>query len=195
LRRRRIITGKHLSRKELLMAARRKGEKISGHLAECQECREAVSLLAMFDMAGRLPLPNAGEGMIQRAASIAMVKPKLGRVKEFLAELIFDSWTVPHPIGVRGEGALEHRRIRFQSESTIIDFRAEQKQTGWNFIAQFGIESVSNSILIAEKLKLNPDKHGICQWVGKKPPRNMMLLVGDKIIKLPELTWKKPRKK
>jgi hypothetical protein len=183
-----------LTREEALKAAKQKKRKATGHLADCEECREAVSLLAIFEMSGRQALPSAPEGMIRRAIAIGAKRPAMARLKEFMAEIIFDSWTIPAPVGVRGSSATEHRRIRFQSDKIYVDVMAESSPKEWRFIAAIG-GGAQNAIIKVGRMDIYPDKDNVFQWSGKRPPRRMTLYYDDKMVRLPELSWKRPPKK
>jgi len=184
-----------LDRKELIKAAGKSGSALKGHLAECQECRQAVLMLREYGFSGNLPLANAPEGLIQKAISLAEKPAGLRKTIESIATLIFDSWLMPEPVGVRGQGAIENRRLRYKGDEITFDLRGEHQKSGWSFVAQASGSLPSSTILSADKLSLYPDKHGLFQWQSPKPPRHLLLRSGDKTIKLPEIIWRKPQKK
>jgi len=183
---------KHLSRKELLRAARK--EQSYKHLDECQECREACRLLSEFLVAGSLPLKNPPEAWVAKAVSIAGNKP-IG-IRSKIAELIFDSWAAPHPVGVRGSETLEDRRLRFESKELLFDLRAEKKKSGWSFVAQVhGLsDRYEKSRIRIGKEIIEHDAVGVFQWSSHRPPRKIQLLVNDSIVEIPELVWRINRK-
>lgn len=185
-----------MDRQELLKAAR--GEKIASakHLASCEECREAVRLLQAFDMAGRLPLNDAPEGWIKRAVAIAD-KPGLSeKIKRLTARLVFDSWTLPQPAGVRGTYNADHRRLRFEADGFNFDIRAERHKDGWDCIAQVtGSKGAKIPLrLHVGKKRLLPDPGGLYQWSVKIPPKRLTFSFDDTVIELSGLTWTRLRK-
>lgn len=185
-----------MDRQELLKAAR--GKKISSadHLAACEECREAVRLLQVFHVAGELPLDNAPEGWIKRAAAIADKPGIPEKVKRLTARLVFDSWTLPQPAGVRGTYNADHRRLRFEAGGLDFNIRVERYKGGWACIAQ-----VTGSAAEKTPLRLHvgrghllPDSGGLYQWSAKSPPKKLTFSFDDSVIELSGLTWTRPRK-
>ncbi len=180
---------KHLSRRELLKAAR--NEAVFPHLDECAECREAAEMLREFLVAGNIPLENPPEGWVTKAAAIARKEPRAR--KKGIAELIFDSWAAPKPVGVRGSDSLMDRRLRFESKELLFDLRAEKKKSGWSFVAQvhsLGGTDKHSRIQIGKNI-IDHDAVGIFQWSSPRPPKKINLLVNDSIVEIPELIWRK----
>ncbi|MBK7092257.1 MAG: hypothetical protein IPH59_11165 [bacterium] len=183
----------HLTRQQLIKAARGQQVTVSGHLQECAECRELVSLLSNYLVAGKLHLPNAPTGWVERAIEIGSKSPLSEKIKSFVARIVFDSWAMPQPLGVRGESVESDRRIRFEHEGVRFDLRVEKQTKGWAFVAQIKGNIDSTIHLEADKKKLLPDSAGLYQWSGSRPPRKITLRSDEFVIELPELTWKKPQ--
>jgi len=180
---------KHLTRKELLKAARK--EVFYKHLEDCPECREAVELLAEFSVAGNIPLENPPEGWIAKAVAIADSGSQTR--KKRLAKLVFDSWAVARPVGVRGSTSVMDRRLRFESKELLFDLRAEKKKSGWSFIAQvhsLGGRFKHSRIQVGRDI-IDQDAAGIFQWSSPRPPKRIHLLVNDSSIEIPEILWRK----
>ncbi len=154
-------------------------------------------MLRAFDMAGEIPLQDAPNGWIKRAAAIAD-KPGLSeKIRRLTARLVFDSWTLPQPAGVRGTYNADHRRLRFEAAGLNFDIRAERHKHGWECVAQ-----VSGSTAEKTPLRLHvgrkhilPDSGGLYQWSVKTPPKKLTFSYDDTIIDLSGLTWTRPRKK
>jgi hypothetical protein len=167
--------------------------KVSKHLAECPECREAAELLRRFHVAGKLPLAEPPNGWVERAKALAVRHSASGVVAQLVARLVFDSWTAPHPVGVRGAGGLGHRRMRFESKALALDLRAEKTREGWVFVAQLLGAEAPLPQLKANRRVLSPDANGVYQWSSSLPPRNISLSTNDLTIEFPNLSWKTPR--
>lgn len=183
----------HLTRQQLIKAARGQEVTASAHLQECTECRELVSLLSNFFVAGKLHLPAAPIGWIERAIEIGN-GAKLGeKIRSFVARIVFDSWAMPQPLGVRGESVESDRRIRFEHDGVRLDLRVEKQTRGWAFVAQVKSDTNVPVQLEADKKKLLPDSAGLYQWSGSRPPRKIALRSAGFVIELPELTWKRPQ--
>lgn len=185
---------KHLNRQELIQAAQREPFALTGHLESCAECRDAVSLLRVFQVHGRLPLPDAPLALVERAASLAEATSVWQRIKIVVSRLTFDSWAEPQPVGVRDQSALSDRRIRFESENLILDFRAERGVSQWAFVAHVTGEdpSIAGMLLEVGKQKLQPDSSGLFYWTSRRPPSTVTICSGDLRIVTPELSWKRP---
>lgn len=184
---------RHLTRQEIIEAAR--GQKVSAnaHLGECADCRELVGLFHTFMVAGKLHLPDAPVGWVAKAAAIGTNSSLTEKVRSFVARVVFDSWAMPQPLGVRGESVENDRRLRFESDDVRLDLRAEKQANGWAFVAQVKGSSDSPIQIEADKKKLLPDSAGLYQWSGSRPPRKITLRSDEFVIELPELTWKKPQ--
>jgi hypothetical protein len=186
--------GNHLTRQELIKAALGRRFTRDSHLESCAECRSAVDLLRVFDVRGQLPLPTAPPPWVERAASLAERSDVLDRAKTIISRLTFDSWAASELVGVRGQSALGERRIRFETEDVILDFRAERQTDGWAFVAQVMGEDpdISGTVLTVGKKNLQADSSGLFQWTSRRPPATVTIHSGKMTIVTPELSWKRP---
>jgi hypothetical protein len=162
-------------------------------LRTCDECREWVNLFRIFDIAEYEPLPDAPPVWIDRAISLMTDTKVIKKIRHFVADLAFDSWVMPHPVGVRGINHFDHRRIRFEKNDVIFDIRVEHRDRDWSFVGQVISGLDINFILKMETTAIFADSSGLYQWSGKKPPKKMSLHSSDFIIEIPELKWKKSR--
>ena len=187
--------GKHLNRKELIEAAKKRKIPKSGHLAECQECRNAVQLLGTFPVFGALPLNDVPKAWIDKAVSIMKNSEISYNIKNIKAKLVFDSWTTPQVIGVRGGNSTCDRRLRFKAETISFDLRAEKREKIWMFTARASGDDITGDTLIMTigKQKFQADKSGIFEWQASRPPKKITLQTDDCTIGLPELLWKKQK--
>ena len=126
---------RHLKRQELIQAARHGGADFADHLDRCTDCADAVALLQRYSVAGRIRLPDAPVGWIENAVRLAHETSVLGRATSLVARLVFDSWLMPQPVGVRGEGLSNDRRVRFENDLVTFDLRAERERKNWSFVA------------------------------------------------------------
>jgi hypothetical protein len=188
---------KHLSRRELIEAAKTEELPKSGHLAKCRQCRDEVQLLREYDMANQKPLPNAPRAWIKKAIDIAAGMGAGEKIRRLLARVVFDSWQTPYPVGVRGEEALSDRRIRFEAENISFDLRAEKYEKNWAFVAEVSGRDIAGSDLIleADSKKYIPGEGGLYQWTSRRAPKKILLHSRNSIIELPELKWQKSRRK
>lgn len=188
------MTNQHLTRLELLKAAQERSGSYQAHLDSCAECRNELKLLARYVVAGKVALPEPPEVWVTKAIALAVPKPSLAkRLGAIIAELTFDSWSLPAPAGVRGMAPLTQRRLRFTAEPVTLEIRAEKKTQQWSFVAQTGGVSPEKCVLEVAGAKLRADAEGFIQWTSKTPPRSLILTAGDLVIEAPELSWKKPK--
>ncbi|SYZ72545.1 hypothetical protein TRIP_C20660 [Candidatus Zixiibacteriota bacterium] len=192
--RKKMLEG-HLNRKELIEVGRKPEKERPRHLSECDDCRMALEFLIRFPVAGQLPLADAPSGWINKAVAIAEQKRTADIITGVLAKLIFDSWTMSEPVGVRGQGAIEHRRLRYEAAGIIFDMRAEQGPGEWHMVARAEGAIKAAPVLLIGKNSHFANADGLYQWSAKRPPRNIRLKSDEGIIKFPELSWKKTRKK
>ncbi len=185
---------RHLNRQELIEAAQKQTAAFDSHLQTCDECRDAVSLLRAFQVVGRPLLPDAPASWVARAAALAENASIADRIKKVVLRLTFDSWQEPQLVGVRDQSALSDRRIRFEIETIILDFRAERRSRQWTFVAQVSGEdtNVGDVILEAGRQKLRADPSGLFHWTSARPPEVVTIRSGDLTIVTPELSWKRP---
>jgi hypothetical protein len=148
-------------------------------------------MLRAFNASNRLPLANAPRAWIERAMKLGQKETVSKRTVQILAELVFDSWTVPHPVGVRGEAVTDNRRLRFECPEIIFDLHAEHGDSEWAFVAQaIGSGAEVTKIRIGRRT-IVPDGAGIYQWSSNRPPKKLSLVTEQKVIDLPELIWKR----
>lgn len=188
------MTIQHLTRQELLKAVQERSDDNQAHLDSCAECRNELKLLARYMVAGKVALPEPPEGWVNEA--IALAAPKLSlarRLGGIIAELTFDSWSLPAPAGVRGMAPLTQRRLRFTAEPLTLEIRAEKKAQQWSFVAQTAGISPEECVLEVAGAKLRADAEGFFQWSSKTPPRSLILTAGNLVVEAPELSWKKPK--
>ena len=189
------MTKKHLTRQQLIRAAGKKTEEFEKHLAECPDCREVVRFFSAFPVAGQIPLTEPPAAWTQKAVALVKSSEKAGVFSKLKARIVFDSWTTPQPVGIRGVNGLSHRRLRFECRDILFDLRAEKHKDSWLFIAQTASETSAEILLKLDKKIISPEPDGLYQWQAKRPPRKITLLADKNVIELPELSWKKPRQK
>jgi hypothetical protein len=156
-----------------------------------------VELFRTFAVAGKLPLPDAPAGWIARAEAVAGQKKPLEQLRRLVGKLILDTWTAPAPVGVRGPGALDQRRLRFRAEEIELDIRAERRAKGWALIAEASVPAKSGEM---SWLEVDGDVHfagsdGLYQWWSARPPKKVLFGMGGRLVAFPELDWKKKRSK
>ncbi len=188
---------KHLDRKDLIKAVLDSEKDWPDHLRSCPECLELVELLKTYRVDGILPLEEPPAGWAELAAEIPSRSGTPRPAGKLLARLIFDSWTSPDPVGVRGTGTETERRLHFEAEGINFDMRAERRQSDWIFVARIKAASeLSEPILLMEGNKhRKPDALGLIQWSTSRPPSEISLRVGDTTVQIPRFSWKKPRVK
>jgi hypothetical protein len=186
---------KHLSRKEIIKFAHKEPLVLNNHMKTCDDCQRLVYLVKEYYVIGNKILPDAPESLINKVKSLIKTLGIKERSSIHLARLTFDSWSMPQPIGVRDESSMNSRRIRFEAEEIILDIRAEQQKEGWAFVAQINDDSpsASENILKVGKKKLHVDPDGLFQWTSKTPPKIISIQTAVKVIKLPEISWKRSK--
>lgn len=186
---------KHPKRKELVRAAKEKGNQFSEHFKSCDWCRIYFELLQRFNATGELPLISAPNQWIEKAISLAERESGFEKIKSLVAKLTFDSWAMPLPAGVRGEGLLQERRLRFDISDKILDLRAENRRNRWDFVAKVtNAEGKSiNCTLVAGKKELIANEDGFYQWSSARPPVKFKILTEEGELETPELSWKRSR--
>jgi len=193
MKQRRSGTERHLTRKELLSAAREE-QAPTGHLSRCAECLESVSLLRSFQMAGRTPLPEPPKAWIDRAAKISESSWRSRILAQVKGVITFDSWLQPFPVGVRGQASSIERRVCCEAGPYLVDLRAEKHSDGWRMVAQLSGENAETARLIDGSQIIPADRDAIFQWSATRPPSTLSIEIGDKSILFPKLSWKRPRK-
>ena len=191
MKHRRKRTNMHLTHQEMQAAAREK--LMSEHLMNCDECRQAVELLRLFPMAGRIPLAQPPQAWVKRATGIpgGAVAPVVTRLK---ALLTFDSWLSPQPVGVRGSDTCNERRICCEAGPYLVDLRAEKRKSVWRMVAQLEGEHTEHAELLSGKTTVLADRGALFQWSSSRPPGTIRIRLGEQEIELPKLSWKRPRR-
>lgn len=184
---------RHLTRQELIKAIRSGQDQSDQHLQECAECRELRDLLTLFPVAGRLPLPAPLSAWVDKAAAIAVPSKFARQVKRLVGSLVFDSWSLPQPVGVRSGGKLADRRLQFAAQGLLLDLRAEHHRTEWSFVAQVTGHKEETLQLQADRKLLQADADGFFEWSDRKPPRRLVLKLDGMTVGFPELMWRKPQ--
>jgi hypothetical protein len=183
----------HLTHQEM-QAAARENQPMTGHLSSCDACKQAVELLRLFPMAGRIPLAQPPQAWVKRAMSIpdrTLIAPAVTRLK---ALLTFDSWLSPQPVGVRGCDTCSERRICCEAGPYLVDLRAEKRKDGWRMIAQLGGENAEQAELSTGRMTIPADRGALFQWSSSRPPGAIHIRVGEQEIELPKLSWKRSRR-
>jgi hypothetical protein len=183
----------HPERSELIRAARTVSSGFAEHLSSCEWCRDFCELLRVYHVAGALPLADAPQYLIEKALAVSQRAGVGRKLKSLAAKLIFDSWSMPLPAGVRSEGLLQERRIRFEISDKTLDLRAEHRQNHWDFVARV-TDSQGEAVdctLIAGKKELTVNEDGFYQWSSVRPPAKFKLRTGQNELETPELSWKK----
>jgi hypothetical protein len=185
---------KHYSRKELIELARASEGSESPHFGECADCRNEFEWIRRFNMAGRPRLQDAPSGWVEQAAALAQKQHSLEKIKK-AAALVFDSWAVPQPIGVRGSATTAERRLRFSTDELTFDLRAEKLSHAWAFVAQVTtpVRSSKAFSLTSGRETIAADEAGFIQWTAARPPKKILLRTDDTEIEIPELSWKSSR--
>ncbi len=182
---------KHLSRRELIRLARTGAGSDHPHLAGCEECREAYEVLARFHpVVGRDPLPVPPAAVIKAAKAIGR-QSAVERLVDLVANLVFDSWASPVPVGVRGPAIEANRRVHFRADDLTFELRAEKRPRGWSFVAQFSGDEPF--VLQADGDVVSADDLGVYQWQSVRPPRRLSLHSATRSIQLTGLTWKRTK--
>jgi len=155
-----------------------------------------VEFFRAYAVAGAIPLPAAPAGWIERASNLARRPKSLEKIKQLIAGVIFDSWEAPLPVGVRGSGAMDHRRLRFRAGNTTVDLHAERHGQTWKFLVQAaGINRGREKVMLAVgRKKLYPDALGLYQWSSPRPPIRLVLHLERREVILPEIKWTRRRK-
>jgi len=192
--RRRKRTEKHLSRQELLAAAE-DNKAMTGHLRNCEDCQEAVTLLRAFRVTGRVTLPTPPPAWVKAASDIPARSRRVKPLAQLRAILTFDSWQSPHLVGVRGLKTSSERRICCEAGSYLLDLKAEKRPDGWRMVAQLDGAGAEEAELVVGRKVVYADPGALFQWSSARPPADISVRVGGDNIQLPKLSWKRPNKK
>lgn len=182
----------HPNRKELIMAAKSGSNEYSEHFKSCDWCRTYFEMLKEFHVAGVLPLVDAPKNWVNKAAAVGDKVSVSRKLKSLVAILTFDSWAMPQPAGVRSEGVMQERRVRFEISGKIFDLRAEHRRNKWDFVARVtdGSGKSVDCTIVTGKKELNSNEDGFYLWSSVRPPSKFKLLTETGELEIPELSWK-----
>lgn len=150
-----------------------------------------VALLQAYDVRGSIPLADAPAALIKRAVGIVGDQWSK-KVKNLLGKMVFDSWATPDPIGVRGAGEGEHRRLSFAAGEAALDVRAEKREGKWHLMAQVtgADEKAEPPLLRVDTKTVSADTEGFYQWSSSRPPHELSLHFNTYKVQFPKLSWK-----
>lgn len=160
--------------------------------------RDLVELLREFRVAGVDRLVDAPETVIRKAEAILESVSAPSRLRALAAKLVFDSWAMPLPAGVRGAATADERRVRFEASPLLLDLRVEKQGGRYHCTAEVtGAEESSGQIaIVTDKKAIHAGREGLFEWSSIQPPRRLALRIDDaQSLALPELSWNKPSDK
>jgi len=189
----------HCSREEILSGARSgvlSRNEARAHIEECGECRAFWELACMLAGASTEPLAHAPTGWVEHAAALARSRGRARKALAAIGRLVFDSWTAPAAVGLRGQTEHETRRLAWEVDDWSIELRAESEGPGWEVVAQVsrggrpqrGIELAFGSD------RVHTDASGMAVWSGSRPPRNISIGAAEGELRLEQVQWKTPRR-
>lgn len=167
-------------------------EQIAG-LSE--EDREFAELLREFRVAGADRLVDAPETVIRKAEAIIELAKRPSSLSALVAKLVFDSWAMPLPTGVRGTATADERRVRFEATPYLLDLRVEKQGGRYHCTAELAqAGSASRPVaVVADKKVVHAGSEGLFEWSSTHPPRSLALRIDEEqTVVLPELSWNKP---
>ena len=180
-------------KREELITAIRQGRLSSDQIGELPEDERSFAILLRdFDFAGEDHLFDAPETVIRKAESLLDTRVASGRPKSLLAKLVFDSWAMPLPAGVRGSATADDRRMRFDLEPFVFDLRVEKQGRTYHCIAEIaGPEDTADRFTVTvDNRKIKAGDEGLFEWSSSKPPRRMAVAIDNEPpVELPELSW------
>jgi hypothetical protein len=194
MRKRNDIVG-HLTRGQLLDAARKGSAVFTEHLKVCKECAKAVDLLTRYPVSGCLQLPDPPSGWVSKAIEIPRARSMSASLRQLVGALVFDSWLAPAVAEVRGVGSHGNRRLKFEAEDIALDMRAEDHGANWSFVAHVSGPAVGESVIRCDGREMNPDAHGLFQWESPRPPKKLSVQTPLVTMEISSIRWKKPSKK
>jgi len=104
-----------------------KRAEMESHLSACKQCSKTLSMWQRVYAVGRSESAYAPPDGVVRIvkASFATQRPhRVGRVAQVIASLLFDSASVPLPVGVRsGPGVETERHLLYGANDYRIDIR------------------------------------------------------------------------
>lgn len=184
---------KHPTRQQLIAMAQTGSGNFENHLASCKECRLLFELFCKFRVQGEPLLPDAPESWIRTAQRIGERESVAGKVRRWVADLTFDSWSANLALGVRG-AAIDERRLRFDTDGICFDLRAEKHSGEWLFIGKI-IEPDSDAgqfrLRVGRRL-ITADDAGYFTWSSKTPPAKFILEDDNNQIVVEDISWKRP---
>jgi hypothetical protein len=182
---------KNLTRMEMLALLRQKRQGDIDLSYLNSDDRELLELMETFYVADDEPLLEAPAPLLNRVKAIPGNKRSLKDVIQEVGRLVFDSWAMPGPVGVRGSEAAAERRLQFEAADLKVDLRAERDNDRWNFVARISSEgrNTDSVSLQSGKRKHSADPEGYIHWSGKRPPRTLKVHTDREVISLPEISW------
>lgn len=182
-------------RTEQIREAHRRIRKTAISSPADAEAHDLIRWFRSFPLAGEPELLQAPRYLIERATAIAGNKSGLSDVIQRVARLVFDSWSIPSPAGVRGALTEDERRLSFKTDNYSFDLRAEKQDDHWQFVAQLTSESqpIAGCRVQFGNRRLEVDKAGFAYWSSKRPPRSVTVLTASETISLPEISWRKQK--
>ncbi|MFQ5608322.1 MAG: hypothetical protein ACE5GA_10275, partial [Candidatus Zixiibacteriota bacterium] len=165
--------------------------------------RVELELLKEFQFAGQNTLTSAPQELLQKALSIAKEPAgrrrtgAVGRIREIIGDISFDSWVMPSPVGVRSAGELGERRLRLEAEGLKLDLRAEKGAGGWDFVGRISGPLAERELFVAliGARRISPADAGFYQWSSSRGPRTISLRSEHSHITFTGLSWSKPARK
>ena len=183
--------GNHMTRKQITLTAGLSEDKWPKHVQTCEICRQSVMMLQQFPMTGRLHLVDPPDAWVNNVKVLAAKPTVRSLVTHLVGRLVFDSWLLPTPAGVRGFAATTDRRLRYEVDSVTVDMRVERHGRVWSSVAQIsGAEGKTVNLLINGRVILL-GTGGMAQHSGSQPPRQIALRVDDREAILPEVSWRR----
>lgn len=182
---------KHLTRKQLIEAAKAQTDYYNEHLEKCNECQFLYKIFNKIDAGNQQIFSHAPNNILTRAMLIperSVLKKKLKKLKAIIS---FDSWIGQPALKVRNT-ELNTRRLSITCGDISLDLQASRKRSNWQFIAKINDEvPFKNSyIKTTSEINIYPDEDGFFIWNEKTPPKELSLIVDDKLITIPKLKWK-----
>ncbi|MBU0983741.1 MAG: hypothetical protein KKA42_07710, partial [candidate division Zixibacteria bacterium] len=127
---------KHPDRDELLKAIESQTNRFSGHLAECEECRDLYDLLSRHGITVGPVTEEPSTAAVDCWAAIARIESSRKPRRSVAGQLAYDSWTQRPVMQVRDGGSALERRVRFQAGKYTIEIVGDRGSAGWDFSAR-----------------------------------------------------------
>lgn len=182
---------KHLTRKQLIEAAKAQSDYFNEHLKKCNECQFLYKIFNRIDPGNQQIFSHAPNNILTRAMLIperSVLKKKLKKLKAIIS---FDSWVGQPALKVRN-AELNTRRLSITCGDISLDLQASRKRSSWQFVAKISddVPSKNSYIKTASDINIYPDEDGFIIWNEKIPPKELTLIVDGQHIKIPNLKWK-----